>query len=147
MSLIEILPNYEPKINSDATEIVNLNIRDLQNRYPNGCICCGTLFIPKKYSSMISQHFKTKKHEKSCIKPKNDSFKNDFGNSENIIEAFDNKCKEVRQLKKLNHQYKNELDMLIKKYDLLESLNVKLQNKLLNNNVNNSVKFENLIDL
>lgn len=148
MSLIETLPTYEPKINSDASEIVNLNIRDLQNKYPNGCICCGTLFIPQKYSSMISQHFKTKKHEKMCIKPKNEIFKNEFGNSQNIIEAFDNKCKEIRELKKLNHEYKSELDIIIKKHDLLETLNLKLQNKLLNyNNNNNNVQVENLIDL
>lgn len=146
MSLIELLPNYEPKINSDASEIVNLNIRDLQNKYPNGCMCCGTLFYPKKYSSMIAQHFKTKKHEKLCIKPKNDCFKNDYGNSKNIIEAFDNKCKEVRELKKLNHEYKNDLDLIVKKYNLLESLNVQLQNQILEKN-NKNIPCENLIDM
>ena len=140
MSLIELLPNYEPKINSDASEIVNLNIIDLQNRYPNGCTCCGTIFIPRKYSAMIASHFKTKKHEKLCIKPKND-----YGNSENITEAFDNKCKEVRELKKLNHEYKNDLDLTVKKCKLLELLNVKLQSKILQNN--NNIDCKNLIDL
>ena len=57
------------------------------------------------------RRIKTQKHEKLCIKPKNDAFKNDFGNSENIIEAFDNKCREIRELKKLNHEYKNELEL------------------------------------
>ena len=149
MSLIEILPNYEPKINSDATEIINLNIRDLQNKYPNGCMCCGTLFTTKKYSSMIAQHFKTQKHEKLCIKPKNDAFKNDFGNSENIIEAFDNKCKEIRELKKLNHEYKNELESYIKKYNSSQNLNIKLLNQILDHNNTNKciVPCKNLIDI
>ena len=63
--IIEIIPDYEPKINENNTEKVDLNIRDLQNKYPNGCICCGTTFYPRKFSSMISSHFNTIKHKKN----------------------------------------------------------------------------------
>ena len=65
--LIENLPIYEPKINENNNEKINLNIRDLQNKYPNGCICCGTTFYPRKFSSLISSHFNTAKHKKSLI--------------------------------------------------------------------------------
>jgi hypothetical protein len=65
MSLIEVLPEYEPKINETNTEKIDLNIRDLQNKYPNGCLCCGTTFYPRKFSSMIASHFNTAKHKKN----------------------------------------------------------------------------------
>ena len=64
-SLITVYPTYEPKIDSDNMIKIDLNIRDLQNKYPFGCICCGTTFTPKKYSSMIAQHFNTIKHKKN----------------------------------------------------------------------------------
>ena len=110
--IIEIIPNYEPKINENNTEKVDLNIRDLQNKYPNGCICCGTTFYPRKFSSMISSHFNTTKHKKKCLYPANQLFKEEFGSSSNLKEAFDNKCKELREEKKLAYQYKDELDKL-----------------------------------
>ena len=67
MSIIEVLPNYEPKINETNTEKIDLNIRDLQNKYPIGCICCGNTFYPKRYSSMIASHFNTTKHKKNVF--------------------------------------------------------------------------------
>jgi hypothetical protein len=76
--IIEVLPNYETKINEDNTEKIDLNIRDLQNKYPNGCICCGTTFYPKKFSSMIASHFNTSKHKKKCLWPANQLFKEEF---------------------------------------------------------------------
>ena len=39
-SIVEVLPNYEPKIDDKQFKKIDLNIRDLQQRYPNGCICC-----------------------------------------------------------------------------------------------------------
>ena len=109
-SIIEIKPKYEPKINENNTEKVDLNIRDLQNKYPNGCICCGTTFTPSKFSSMIASHFNTAKHKKKCLYPANQLFKEEFGSSSNLKEAFDNKCKELREEKKLAYQYKDESD-------------------------------------
>ena len=98
--IIEVLPNYETKINEDNTEKIDLNIRDLQNKYPNGCICCGTTFYPRKFSSMITSHFNTTKHKKKCLLSANQIFKEEFGSSNNLTEAFDNKCRELREQKK-----------------------------------------------
>jgi hypothetical protein len=147
-SLIEVLPNYEPKINENNSEKVDLNIRDLQHKYPNGCICCGNEFRPRKFSSMIASHFNTAKHKKKCLVPANKLFKEDFGSSNNLTEAFDNKCKELRDLKKLNYEYKAEMELIKEKYEVLENLNIKLQERL---NIETSksivIKCENLIDL
>jgi hypothetical protein len=145
--IIEIIPNYEPKINENNTEKVDLNIRDLQNKYPNGCICCGTTFYPRKFSSMISSHFNTAKHKKKCLYPANQLFKEEFGSSSNLKEAFDNKCKELREEKKLAYQYKDELDKLKFKFESLEKLNIKLQERISDILNPKNVVCENLIDL
>ena len=146
-SIIEITPIYEPKINENNTEKVDLNIRDLQNKYPNGCICCGTTFYPRKFSSMIASHFNTAKHKKKCLYPANQLFKEEFGSSNNLKEAFDNKCKELREEKKLAYQYKDELDKMKFKCETLENLNIKLQEKISEVLKHQFVKCENLIDL
>lgn len=145
--IIEILPTYEPKINENNTEKIDLNIRDLQNKYPNGCVCCGTTFYPKKYSSMIASHFNTAKHKKKCLYPANQLFKEEFGSSNNLKEAFDNKCKELREEKKLAYEYKDELDKIKLKCETLEKLNIKLQEKLTETLKTKYVRCENLIDL
>jgi hypothetical protein len=145
--IIEILSTYEPKINENNTEKIDLNIRDLQNKYPNGCICCGTTFYPKKYSSMIASHFNTAKHKKKCLYPANQLFKEEFGTSNNLKEAFDSKCKELREEKKLAYQYKDELDKIKLKCETLEKLNIKLQEKLTETLKTKYVRCENLIDL
>ena len=146
MSLIELLPEYEPKINETNTEKIDLNIRDLQNKYPNGCHCCGTTFYPRKFSSMIACHFNTAKHKKKCLYPANQLFKEEFGSSNNLTEAFDTKCKELRESKKLVYQYKDELDKLRLKCETVEKLNIKLQEKI-SESYKPIVKCENLIDL
>ena len=140
--IIEVLPNYEPKIDINNKEKVDLNIRDLQNKYPNGCICCGNTFYPKKYSSLIAQHFNTQKHKKRCLLPANKLFQEELGINNNIVEAFENKCKENRELKKLNYKYKEELDNINFKYSNLIKLNIKLQERLIQ-----PAKLINLIDL
>tara|TARA_B100000035_G_scaffold289936_1_gene276680 strand:- start:1838 stop:2284 length:447 start_codon:yes stop_codon:yes gene_type:complete len=145
--IIEVLPTYEPKINENNTEKIDLNIRDLQNKYSNGCICCGTTFYPRKFSSMIASHFNTSKHKKKCLYPANQLFKEEFGSSNNLKEAFDNKCKELREEKKLAYQYKDELDKIKLKYETLENLNIKLQEKLTETLKTKDVRCENLIDL
>ena len=146
-SLIEVLPNYEPKINETNTEKIDLNIRDLQNKFPMGCICCGNKYTPKKFSSMISSHFNTAKHKKFCLNPENILFKEEFGSSKNLTDAFDNKCKELRGEKKLVYQYKNQIDKLEIKCETLEKLNIKLQEQISNNFKLKQIKCENLIDL
>ena len=148
-SIILTLPPYEPKINENNTEKVDLNIRDLQEKYPHGFTCCGTTFPPGKFYQMRASHIHTAKHKKKCLNPANQLFKEEFGSSSNLKEAFENKCKEVRELKKLVYEYKEELDKTKYeldrqkiKFEVKEALNIKLQEKLLNN-----VECENLIDL
>ena len=36
-SLIPVLPTYKPKIYERSMTKIDLNIRDLQAKYPNGC--------------------------------------------------------------------------------------------------------------
>ena len=150
-NLIEIIPNYEPKISEDFREKIDLNIRDLQMKFPKGCYCCGVLYTPKKYSSMISSHFNTQKHKKKCLDVYNNLYKEDMGNLNNLSDAFDEKCKANRELKKLNYYYKEELEEYKIKYKDVEELNKNLQRQI--NNINNLkkknliIKCENLIDL
>ena len=145
--IIAVLPEYEPKINENNTEKIDLNIRDLQNKYSNGCICCGTTFYPKKYSSMIASHFNTAKHKKKCLYPANQLFIEDFGSSNNLKEAFDKKCKELREEKKLAYEYKEELEKQKFKCETLEILNIKLQERISDILNPKNVECENLIDL
>lgn len=146
-SIIKVLPDYEPKNNEFNSEKVDLNIRDLQAKYPFGCICCGNKYAPKKYSSMIASHFNTTKHKKNCLLPANKQFLEDFGSSNNLPEAFDNKCKEVRSLKKLIYEYKDELETLKIKYKKLEELNINLQQNIINTSKPKFVECKDLIDL
>ena len=146
-SIVLTLPNYEPKINETNTEKVDLNIRDLQDKYINGCICCGTNFYPRKFSSMIASHFNTTKHKKKCLNPANYLFKEEFGSSSNLKEAFDSKCKELREEKKLAYEYKEELEKLKFKCETLEKLNIKLQERISDILNPKNVECENLIDL
>jgi len=145
--LIENLPIYEPKINENNNEKIDLNIRDLQNKYPNGCICCGTTFYPRKFSSLISSHFNTAKHKKKCIYQANQLFKEEFGSANNLTEAFDSKCKELRSQKKLTHLYKDELENLKFKLQTVETLNFKLQQKITKTLESKIINCGNLIDL
>lgn len=145
MSLIEVLPIYEPKIDEANNEKVDLNIRDLQNKYPNGCTCCGTIFHVKKYSSMISSHFNTIKHKKKCIFLENKIFKQETGYSISLADALDNKIKENRALKKLNYEYKDELEKTKIICQRLQDLNIILQNKVICKN--QTTLSPNLMDL
>lgn len=150
-NIINIIPTYEPKINDNTFKIEDLNIRDLQQKYRFGCICCGTTYLPNRYSQLISQHFNTKKHNRLCLEPASENFKNNFGESNNYAEAFEKKCKENRELKVLNYNYKMELDKLKEKYEALHNINFEYQQKILNftNLIKNQqyIKCENLIDL
>ena len=145
--LINVIPNYEPKLDESLFEKVDLNIRDLQNKFPNGCICCGNTYLPRKYSTMISSHFNTKKHKKLCLGPANIDFKNNFGNSKDLQDAFDNKCKENRELKKLNYEYKNEIDKLKNSNEILHKINLEYQENSLKYSKIKNIPCTNLIDL
>tara|TARA_B100001093_G_C26859789_1_gene1029399 strand:+ start:5421 stop:5879 length:459 start_codon:yes stop_codon:yes gene_type:complete len=150
-TIINIIPNYEPKINDETYTIIDLNIRDLQKKYKFGCICCGHTYLPNKYSQLIAQHFNTKKHKRLCLEPSTENFNNNFGDSDNYADAFDKKCKENRELKVLNYNFKKELEEFKKKYDDLQTINFEYQQQIIHfNNFNKNqklIKCENLIDL
>lgn len=144
-NLICQIPIYEPKIDENTFSIKDLNIRDLQNNYKNGCICCGNTYLPNKFSQLISSHFNTKKHKKLCLDVYTENFHNNFGNSNNFSDAFEKKCKENKELKKLNYIYKSDLDNLKKKYEILENINIEYQKRNVKNE--NFLETENLIEL
>ena len=96
---------------------------------------------------MIASHFNTAKHKKKCLSPANLLFRQEFGSSSNLSDAFEDKCRENRELKKLNYQYKDELDKLKLKYDKLENLNIKLQEKITQSFNSTNIICENLIDI
>ena len=62
--ITNVYPKYEPKTNWEYQTKVNMNIRDLQGKYPNGCQCCGNIYTRDKFSILVNSHFKTKKHQK-----------------------------------------------------------------------------------
>lgn len=148
-AIISSLPKYEPKVHVDDNEIkkIDLNIRDMQTKYPIGCMCCGNTYLPKRYSSMISQHFTTSKHKKLCIIPTNEDLKNNFGNSKDIYDAFDQKCREIRELKKLNYQYKDELEKLKTINETMQNINLSYQKTLVNYKKSDDIPIANLIDI
>ena len=74
-------------------------------------------------------------------------FKEEFGSSSNLKEAFDSKCKELREEKKLAYEYKEELEKLKFKCETLEKLNIKLQERISDILNPKNVECENLIDL
>ena len=41
--ITNVYPKYEPKTDWENQTKVNMNIRDLQGKYPNGCQCCGNI--------------------------------------------------------------------------------------------------------
>lgn len=114
-----VTEKYQPKSNFDKFIKEDLSHSELKKKYPTGCICCDKLYTPTEYSKMISQHFKTKKHQKNVIDPANLLFYNDFKNSNDINQLYEEKCKENRILKKVNYEYSEkikELEALIRTY-------------------------------
>ena len=102
----------------------DMNIRDLQFKYPNGCKCCGIIYRKDKFSTLVNSHFRTNKHKKLCINPANYKFKLDFKEVNDINIAYEEKCKENRVLKKLNYEYKHELDKLKETFNSPKCINL-----------------------
>ena len=71
---------YAPKTDWEKNCKVDLNIRDLQEKYAAGCMCCGNFYARKDYSKLINSHFKTKKHKTKCLEVANENFIKDFRN-------------------------------------------------------------------
>lgn len=102
--LTNVYPNYEPKTDWDNQIKKDLNIRDLQSMYPNGCICCGNIYPKEKFSVLVSSHFRTKKHMRLCLEPANEQFKSDFRSANDMNVAYEEACRENRKLKKINYE-------------------------------------------
>lgn len=126
--LSTICPNYEPVTNWVNHEKVDMNIRELQTKYPNGCKCCGNIYMRSDFSRMISSHFVTKKHKKNVLIPANEEFHTDFSDINDINKAYEEKCRENRNLKQLNYEYLQDNKDLMKKNNELED---KLKNLML----------------
>ena len=105
-------PDYESKTDWTNQCKIDMNIRDLQAKYPTGCKCCGIIYNKEKFSTLVNSHFKTNKHKKLCIQPQNNRFQTDFKDVNDINVAYEEKCKENKILKKLNYEYKQDLDKL-----------------------------------
>ena len=76
------------------------------------------------------------------VYPTNQLFKEEFVLSNNLTEAADIKCKELK-IKKKAYQYKDELDKLKLKYETLEKLNINYKKNF--SKFTPIVKCENLI--
>ena len=112
--------NYEPKTDWENNCKVNMNIRDLQEKYPNGCNCCGKFYGRSDFSRMVASHFKTKKHYEKCLRIADEKFKTDFKEVSDINRDFEEKCKENRYLKQMVYEQREEIkDLKNQVYKLL----------------------------
>lgn len=99
---------YEPKTDWENHRKIDMNIRDLQEKYPNGCNCCGNFYSKCDFYRLVSSHFKTKKHLKKCVQIADEKFKTDFKEVSDINRDFEEKCKENRYLKQMNYELREE---------------------------------------
>jgi len=99
---------YEPKTDWENHCKVDMNIRDLQQKYPNGCNCCGKFYNKSDFYRLVSSHFKTKKHQTNCLHPADEKFKTDFKSVSDIHQDFEEKCKENRYLKQMIYELRDE---------------------------------------
>lgn len=104
--------NYEPKTDWENNCKVDMNIRDLQEKYPNGCNCCGKFYARPDFYRLVSNHFKTKKHFVKCLQIADEKFKTDFKNVSDIHKDFEEKCKENRYLKQIVYELREEVKEL-----------------------------------
>jgi hypothetical protein len=112
--------NYEPKTDWENNCKVNMNIRDLQEKYPNGCNCCGKFYGRSDFSRMVASHFRTKKHYEKCLRIADEKFKTDFKEVSDINRDFEEKCKENRYLKQMVYEQREEIkDLKNQVYKLL----------------------------
>ena len=107
-------PQYEPKTDWDKQLKKDMNIRDLQGKYPHGCICCGTLYTKDKFSNLVNSHFKTKKHLDKCLTPAQNKFETDFRCVNDINMAYEESCRENRKLKRINYELFEKIQNLEK---------------------------------
>lgn len=149
----QTLPNYCPKINESTCEARDLDLAEMRREYPFGFICCGNHYLLDKYSSGFrSSHIKTSKHKKNVLMPATLEYKENLGDCDTLLEAFQKKCKENKELKKLNLQKQIEIDKEKLNKERIVECNLELQEEIkrLKNKlkpIRLKVKEENLIDL
>jgi len=103
---------YEPKTDWENNRKVDMNIRDLQEKYPNGCNCCGKFYSRSDFSRMVASHFKTQKHKNKCLYISNEKFISDFRDVTDINRDFEEKCKENRYLKQALYEQRQRIKEL-----------------------------------
>jgi hypothetical protein len=145
-------PQYYPKIDSYTNEARDLDLSELRRKYPIGFKCCDNNYLPEKFSQFRAQHIKTCKHIRKVISPATQEFKENLGDSDSLLEAFEKKCRENRELKKLNLQKQLEIDKEKLDKDRILQRNIDLQEeikelKTKNKQVKLKIREENLIDL
>tara|TARA_B100001093_G_C26755947_1_gene983388 strand:+ start:126 stop:572 length:447 start_codon:yes stop_codon:yes gene_type:complete len=143
--LVQRLPNYCPKINEILGEARDLDLTEMRREYPHGFICCGNEYLLGKFSQFRGQHMKSKKHQKNILDSATQEYKENLGDCDTLLEAFQKKCKENRELKKLNLQKQTELDRVLRCNIELQEEIKEFKKKL--KPVKLKVKEENLIDL
>lgn len=99
---------YEPKTDWENNRKVDMNIRDLQEKYPNGCNCCGKFYAKCDFYRLVSSHFKTKKHLTKCVQIADEKFQTDFKDVSDIYKDFEEKCKENRYQKQMIYELREE---------------------------------------
>lgn len=99
---------YEPKTDWEKHCKVDMNIRDLQEKYPSGCYCCNKFYSRTEFSKLVSSHFKTKKHISKCLQIADEKFISDFKQVSDINRDFEEKCKEIRYLKQMLYESREE---------------------------------------
>lgn len=145
------LPKYCPKIDSLTNEARDLDLSEMKREYPRGFICCENDYTLEKFSQFRGQHIKTSKHKKKVLFPASQEYKENLGDCDSLLEAFQKKCKENRELKKLNLQKQIEIDKEKFTKDKVLEYNIELQEvikelKKKTKQVKLIVKEENLID-
>lgn len=139
------LPNYCPIIDETTGEARNLDLSEMRRIYPMGFICCGRNYGLQKFPQFRNKHMKNEKHKKNILDPATKEYRENLGDCDTLLEAFQKKCKENKELKKLNLQKQNQLDRISQcNIELQEDIK-ELKKKI--KPIKLKVKEANLIDL
>jgi len=127
----QTLPNYCPRINESTGEARDLDLAEMRREYPIGFICCKNKYLTCDYSTKFrSSHMKTPKHKKNVLIPVTEEYKENLGDCDTLINAFQKKCKENKELKKLILQKQIEIDKEKINKDRVILCNLELQEEI-----------------
>jgi regulator of replication initiation timing len=127
--IVEVLPNYCPKIDENINSARDLDRNELIRIYPKGFKCCGKIYEKTKFTQFRASHIKTKIHKENVIDPETNNYRENLGDCDSLVEAFQKKCKETRQIKSLLIQKQIELDKQKLIVERLMECNIDLQEK------------------